>query len=271
MQAGGRDGEDLDPIVGNADHVLELGGERAVPGHGGPAIVQDLHLRPADIHHRLDGEEHAGAQHRAFAGAAEMQDVRRLVEAPADAVAAEVADYGEPVPLHEDLDRMADIAERRAGPDRRDATHEGFVGHVHQQPRLGRGPARHVHAAGVAMPAVEDDGDVDVDDVAIGQDALAGDAVADDMVDRDAGRPGVAAIAERRRHRVVGDHELVDGPVEMIGRDAGLHMRRDHVQRLGSETPGAPHPLEILGAVYGDPAGFAALLLHGVCAVRWKC
>ena len=52
---------------------------------------------PAGVDHRLDGEEHAGPQHRPVAGAAEMQHVRRLVEAPADAVAAEIAHHGEPV------------------------------------------------------------------------------------------------------------------------------------------------------------------------------
>jgi hypothetical protein len=47
--------------VGNADGVLELGRERAVAGHGGPAVGEDLHAGFAEIDHRLDGEDHAGA------------------------------------------------------------------------------------------------------------------------------------------------------------------------------------------------------------------
>jgi len=67
------------------------------------------------------------------------------------------------------------------------------------------------------VPALEDDGDVDVEDVALDQLALAGDAVADDMVDRGADRARKAAIIERRR-----DGAMIDiaAPLEFIGDEA---------------------------------------------------
>src|SRR6266436_607449 len=55
-----------------------------------------------------------------------------------------------------------------------------------------------VHPAGVAVPAVEDEGDVDVDDVALLERLLARNAVADHVIDRGAGRLAVAAIHQRR-------------------------------------------------------------------------
>ena len=48
--------------------------------------------------------------------------------------------------------------------------------------------ADRIHAAGIAVPAVEDVGHVDIDDVAFAQRLVVGNAVADDVVDRGAGR-----------------------------------------------------------------------------------
>jgi hypothetical protein len=67
-----------------------------------------------------------------------------------------------------------------------------------------------VHAAVVAMPAVLDDGDVDVDDVAVLQRPVVGDAVADHVVERRAQRRRVGRVARRL--------------VAQRGRDAALHV-----------------------------------------------
>ena len=60
------------------------------------------------------------------------------------------------------------------------------------------GPDR-VHAAGVAMPAVDNQRHVDIDDVAVAQRLWSWNAVADDVVDRGADRMREAAVVERRR------------------------------------------------------------------------
>src|SRR3546814_12250335 len=72
--------------------MFELGGEGAVAGDGSPAVVEHLARGLADVDHRLDGEEHAGAKLGAGAGLADMDDLRSVVEIPADAVAADIAD-----------------------------------------------------------------------------------------------------------------------------------------------------------------------------------
>src|SRR5690606_39364941 len=51
--------------------------------------------------------------------------------------------------------------------------------------------------SGVAVHALVVGGDVDVDDVAVGDDGVVGDAVADDLVQRGAQRLGVALVAQR--------------------------------------------------------------------------
>ena len=92
---------------------------------------------------------------------------------------------------------------------------------------------------------------------------VAGNAVADDVVDRGADRLREAAIVERRRHRAVADDEVVAQPVQLAGGDAGLHVGRDEVERLGGEPAGLAHAVEGLGAVDLDAAGLVAPFLLG--------
>src|SRR3546814_11801417 len=51
----GGEGEDLVAGGGDADGMLELGRELHVAGDGGPAVLQDLHLRAAGVDHRPIG------------------------------------------------------------------------------------------------------------------------------------------------------------------------------------------------------------------------
>jgi cobalamin biosynthesis protein CbiD len=94
---------------------------------------------------------------------------------------------------------VADVAGGRAGFHHRDAAQKRLIGHFAKPLRLSRDLADQVHAAGIAMPAIEDIGHVDIDDVAVAQRFRIGNAVADDMVDRRADRLAIAAIVERRR------------------------------------------------------------------------
>ena len=49
-----------------------------------------------------------------------------------------------------------------------------FIGDVDEAARLQLDVADEIHAAGVAVPAVDDHGDVDIDDVAVAQRLVAG-------------------------------------------------------------------------------------------------
>src|SRR5690606_1991378 len=108
-----------------------------------------------------------------------------------------------------------------------------------------------VHAAGVAVPAVLDHGDVDIDDVTVLEDlARAGDAVADDVVDRDAGGLGVAAVADIGRDRALHvDDVVVADAVQLLGVHARLHVRGDHLQHLGGQAAGDAHLLDFFGGL----------------------
>src|SRR4029077_734564 len=68
-----RDREDLAARLGDTDSMLELGRERVGAGDRRPAIGTDLHMRFAEIDHRVDGEFNNGLDLEPFAGLAVMQ------------------------------------------------------------------------------------------------------------------------------------------------------------------------------------------------------
>src|SRR3546814_4288407 len=122
-------------------------------------------------------------QHQALARPAVVQHLRFVVVDLADAVAAVLAHHREALALGLLLDRVADVAQGRARLHRADPAPHRLVRGIDQAPRHHRWLAGVVHAAGVAVPAVLDDGDVDVQDVAVLEHLrFVRDAVADDVV-----------------------------------------------------------------------------------------
>jgi hypothetical protein len=187
---------EVGPVSGDADRMFELCRERFVSRHGGPIVGQNLGLGPAEVHHWLDGKEHAFLKPGAAAGATVVQHVRRCVEHTAQTVATEIAHNGHAIGFDIGLDRRTDIAKGIAGFRRCDPHHQRVMGHFDQTVCLTADLARDVHARGVAVPAVQDHCDVDVQDVAILELLITRDAVADDMVDRDAGRVPIPLVAD---------------------------------------------------------------------------
>src|SRR6185437_961485 len=214
------------------------------------------------------GEGHALHQLEPLPGTSVVQDLRLLVEASPDAVPAELAYHAVAVGLRVTLHGVADIAQRGARTHGVDALPHRLVGDVAQALRLHRGLARIEHAAGIAVPAVLDHGDVDVHDVAVAQHLVAGHAVADLVVHRGADRLGVGTMAgrrivQRRGDRVLHlDHVVVAQLVEVARRDAGLHVGRDEVEDLGGELARHPHSLDLLGRLHLVRARRAAAVHH---------
>src|SRR5258706_12803516 len=262
----GGEREDLVALVRHADRVLELRRERAVAGDRGPAVAQDLHRVAAEIDHRLSGQEHAGFQHDALTGPAVMHDVGKRVEDAPEPVAAEVAHHRAALlVLGEGLDGVADVARRGARLHHGDAAHHGVIRDLDQTLRFALHLADVIHAARVAVPAIEHDGHVDVEDVAVFQGPVARDAVTDDVIDRGAERVAIAAIAETGRQRAVRDRVFVGDLVERGGGYAGPHFRDEEIEHFGGEPSGVAHALEIFGPGRGDGKGRAAGGLQWVC------
>ena len=88
------------------------------------------------------------------------------------------------------------------------------------------------------MPSVEDEGDIDVDNIAFLQGFCVGDPVADHVIDRGARRLGKAAVVQGRRDSPVRQGELDYQVVEPFGGNTRLNVRHKHAcQRSLSRSP----------------------------------
>src|SRR5690606_28386913 len=137
-------------------------GELAVLGDGGPAVAEQAGLRAALVDHRLDGGGHAFLELDAGTGTAVVQHLGLLVEHRTYAVATVFADHREAVLLGVLLDHLANVAQARARADQLDALVHAFLNDLGQALGPFGDLADHEHLAGVAVVAVLDHGDVDV-------------------------------------------------------------------------------------------------------------
>src|SRR3989344_636783 len=246
-------GEDLVAGFGYQQGVFPLCRQLAVLGDRGPAIAQYLGVGAALVDHWLDGEGHASLQFHAGTGTAVVQDLRLFMEHLADAVAAELANHRKAVLLGVLLDDFTDVAQAAPRLDDFNRLVHAFLGHLRQA----LSPDRHVadveHAAGVAVVAVLDDRDVDVQGVAILERLVVRDAVADHMVDRGADRLRVALVVQRGRDGLLlVDDIVVTDLVQLIGGDARFDIFGNHFQHVGGQFAGDTHASDVLWGFEGD-------------------
>ena len=88
-----REGEDLKAMGGHQDGVLPLGRQAVILCDDGPAIGKLTDFLAACVDHGLNGKGHALRQLQSGALSAVMQDLRILMEDPANAVSAEFTNH----------------------------------------------------------------------------------------------------------------------------------------------------------------------------------
>jgi len=191
-----------------------------------------------------------------------MQHLRLFVELVAHAMAAKLAHYRKPMAFGKFLDRVPDIAQAPARPHLNDAVPHRFISNMAKA--LAGDTLRRIrvftydeHAAVVAEPAIVDDGDIDVHDVAFFQRLVVRNAVADDAVDRGAQRlgKGLAAgphVAEGGGGGALLHHVVGSQAVDFVGRDARFDEGCQVVQDFGTQPSGHAHGGNAFGVVIGD-------------------
>ena len=181
-----------------------------------------------------------------------MEHLGVLVKVPADAVAAVFPHDGAVVGLGVLLNRVADVPETHAWLDHLDSNAHGLVSHADHPLGQDRGLSDEHHLAGIAVEAVFDHGNVDVDDVPVLELLVPRDAVADLMVDRGADGFGETVVVERRRHRLLHvDDVVVADIVELARGHARFHVRSDHVQHVGGELSRDAHLFDLVRRLDG--------------------
>lgn len=241
-------GQCLVAVFSDNQGMFPLCGEAAVLGDYGPAIIEHFHLAFAGIDHGLDSKGHAGFNNDAGAGCAVVQHLGFFMEDFADAVAAVFAHDGEIIGLGMLLNGVADIAEMDARFDHFDAQFHAFVTDAADALGENTGLADKEHLASVAVVAVLNDGDVDIDDVAVFQFFVAGDAVTNLVIHRSTDGFRKAVIVQRGRDRLLHVYGVVVADfVQLVGGDPGFDVFGDHSQLLGSQLAGNTHFFNLFG------------------------
>jgi hypothetical protein len=177
--------KNLHTILGNKKRVLKLRRLTTIRSNTRPVIGPSLILVRAQRNHRLDSKAHTRLRLADGFVLGVMRDVGCAVEELVNAVAAVSFHDAAVVALRELLDRVAVVAEQRAGFHQFDGFFQAVAcgfDDAHAVGVLG-GAADVVGFVQVAVEAAVVEGYVDVEDVAVLQGALVGDAVADDFVD----------------------------------------------------------------------------------------
>ena len=246
-----------------------------VLGDDGPAVFLGavLDFLFASIDHGLDGEGHALFKLVQRAGAPVVQHLRFFVKNLANAVAAKLAHHAEAMAFGKLLDRKTNITQVDAGLDQHDAFPHGLIGDV-GQPLGGNGYlAHHEHAAGVAVPAVLDNSDVNIDHVAFFEGLVVGYAMADLVVDRGAngfwvGRLATALVVQRGRDGTLHLGDVVIGQfVQRVGGDAGLDEGCEVIKHLRGEAARNTHARDALGVFVGNGHGVIIPEPTGACSL----
>ena len=177
---------------GDEHSVLPLRRQTVVLGHHGPLVGQFFDGRAACVEHGFDGKGHAFFQFKSRARLAVMHHLRVFVKHQANAVAAVFANHRVAGGLGERLDGVTDVTQAYAGGDLLDALDHRLMAGLDQPSCEHRGLANEIHLAGVAVIAILDHGDIDIEDVALLQHFVARNAVAHHVIDRRADGAGEA-------------------------------------------------------------------------------
>ena len=196
----------------------------------------------ASVDHRFDGEEHAGFQFWPRSGARRMDHFRRIMEQPAKAVTAELLHDAITELARMFLDCRPDIAKACARFRRSiDPQHQAFIGHIDQLARLERRFAGKIHPACIAMPAIQQWRDVDVDDVAVLESLVGRYAMTDHMIDRRAAAMRITAITHGCRHSTCIQHHGARLVVYLAGRHTWLDESGQLIENFRRKTPCLAH------------------------------
>ncbi len=126
---------------------------------------------------------------------------------------------------------MANIANSGARADLLDTAPHGFPGHFSEPLGQYRCLADGEHPAGVSVETIFNNGDVDIDRVAVFQSLIARNTVANHMVYRGADGFGKPAVVQRGRDglELINDEPVAD-LVQFIGADPRFDVFADHIQ-----------------------------------------
>ncbi len=225
--------------------MLKLCGQGFIFGHGRPVIRQYLGVRFSQIDHRLNSEKHAFFQYIACAPVAIVQNIGRRVENPTQPMAAEITYNRHPVGFDITLDGVPDITKCVAGLHRVDAPEQRIVGDLYQPLRPPRKFARDIHPACIAIPAINDHRDIDVENITVFQSLIARYSMTHDVIDADTARVLIAFVADRRRRRASFIDHACDSRIDVTRCGPRKYKWCDVIKNARGKVPCLAHASKV--------------------------
>ena len=203
----------------------------------------------ARIDHGFNGEGHTFLEFQIVARVITriVQNLRVFVKTQANTVTAVLLDHRIMIGVSVFGDNGANITQAGARFDQPDGLIEAFLRDATQALGVFRHLANVKHAVSVPMPAIFDDRDVNIQNIAIFQGFVAGDAVADHLVDGGADGFRKAVVIERRRYSLLHIHNIVvTNAVQLVGGYPRFDVFLNHFKYIGCQAAGNPHVLDIV-------------------------
>ncbi|CAB4580444.1 unannotated protein [freshwater metagenome] len=194
--------------------------------------------------HWLNREDHARFHDRGHAGFVIVRDLKIGVELLSDSVANKCAHNFVAVGDGMRFNCSADVRERTAGRNSGDAAIKALASDFDETLRRVIDIADAIGGIGVAVHAVEPDGDVEIHDVSIAQRPVIGDAVTNNFVYRCAERFRIAPVIERARVTAAIDIGLMHNCVDFVGGHARGDSGSANVEDFGGSVAGSTHALD---------------------------
>ena len=218
--------------------MLELSCAGQVFRDSRPPIVPVGGAWAAQSNHRLNGECHSRPHECCGQRVIHVWNLQTRLKNIADSMAAIVADNPHALGVGIGLDGLSDGSNRKAWFHGADALPEGLMGDADEVCRLFVDGAHGEGGIGVAMHAMEEEGDVNVEDVSVLERATVRDAMTDDFVGRGADGFGEAAIIECAWIAAEGDDGFMRKEVQLVGGHSGANGLAGEFQNLGRGLAG---------------------------------
>ena len=164
--------------------MFKLCRQAFVTGHSGPAIGENFGFIASGVNHWLNGKNHAGFEPHTLASLTIMQNGWRTVKCLAKPMSGKITHHGKPLAFGKRLNGMANITKPVARACSGDAAHQAFIGDLSQACGFDRWCANIKHAGCIAIPAIQNNRNINIQNITIAQCLVAGDAVTDNMIQR---------------------------------------------------------------------------------------
>jgi len=175
--------QDLRPVFGDGNGVLEMGTKAGVGGDDGPAVIESLDLLFTDVDHGLDGDNQAWFQDEIVAiGVNEIWHSGVFVHIESDAVADKVLDDGEAGLFDKGTYDVGHFKPSSMGQAVFHSQLQDVLGSLNEAFGLWADVSNHESSGSVSTIAVQTDAEINAQDIPVKKRLIVGDAVDQDIV-----------------------------------------------------------------------------------------